>query len=65
MIFLWTKNYKKAKIKKGSHAYKGHASTYNVEVLNSLNRKLHIKDTESAFKNIYWLKWEGLNLWPH
>ena len=33
------------------HAYKGYASAYSVEILNSFNPELKIKDTESAIKN--------------
>ena len=41
---------KNAKIK-SSHAYKGYASIYNVEFLNSFNPELQLKDTESAVRN--------------
>ena len=41
-------NKKSVKITKESHAYKGCASTYNVEILNSFNPDLQPKDTESA-----------------
>ena len=41
-----------AKITNRSHAYKGDMSTYNVEILNSFNHELQLKDTESAIKNI-------------
>ena len=44
-------NVKNAKIKKRPHAYKGFASTYGVENLNSFNPELQLKDTESAIKN--------------
>ena len=37
-------------MKKG-HAFKGFASTYNVEILNSFNPELQLKDTESAIKS--------------
>ena len=30
---------------------KGYASTYNVEILNSLNTELQFKDTENAIKS--------------
>ena len=33
------------------HAYKGCESNYNVEILNSFNPELKLKDTESAIKN--------------
>ena len=36
---------------KRSHAYKSHTSTYRVEVLNSFNAELQLKDTESAITN--------------
>ena len=39
------------KIKKIFHAYRGYASTSNVETLNSFNIELQPKDTESAFRN--------------
>ena len=42
---------KDAKITKRSHAYKGHASTYNVEILNFFNPEFQFKDTESAIKD--------------
>ena len=32
-------------------AYKGHASIYNVEILNSFNPKLQLEDTEFSIKN--------------
>ena len=41
--------YKNVKIKKRSYAYKGHASTYNVNII--FNPELHLKITESATKN--------------
>ena len=42
---------KHAKIMKQSHACKGYANTYSVEILNSFNRELKIYDTESGIKN--------------
>ena len=39
------------KITKLEHAFKGYASTYNDEILNSFNPKLQLKDTESAIKS--------------
>ena len=42
---------KKIKITKRKHGFKGFASTYNVEILNSFNPDLQLKDTESAIKN--------------
>ena len=47
-IFL---NKKNVKVKKGEHDFKGYASSHNVEVLNSFNLKIELKDTESAIKN--------------
>ena len=38
-------------ITKREHAFKGYASIYNVEILNSFNHELQLKDTESAIKN--------------
>ena len=42
---------KNAKTTKRSHAFKGYASSYNVEVLKFFNSELQLKDTESATKN--------------
>ena len=42
---------KNVKITKQEHAFKGYASVYNVEVLNSFNIELQLKDTESAIKS--------------
>ena len=36
---------------KRSHAYKSYTSNYRVEVLNSFNAELQLKDTESAITN--------------
>ena len=36
---------------KREHAFTGFASTYNVEILNSFNPELQLKDTESPIKN--------------
>ena len=44
-------NEKIVKITKQSRAFKGYASSYNVEILNSFNPELQLKDTESAIKN--------------
>ena len=48
---------KNVKITKQKHAFKGSASSYNVEILNSFNHQLQVKDTESAIKSklIDWL----------
>ena len=35
---------------KQSHAFKGFASSYNVEILNSFDPELQIKDSEFAIK---------------
>ena len=43
-------NEKNVKITKREHAFKGYASTYNVEISNSFNPELQLKDTESAIK---------------
>ena len=40
------------KITKRARAFKGYASSYNVNILNSFNPELQLKDTESAIKNI-------------
>ena len=37
-------------ITKESHAYKGCTNSYNVEILNSFNPELQLKNTESAIK---------------
>ena len=47
-MFLSKKN---IKVAKREHAFKGQASTYNVETLNSLNAEHQLKDTESTFKS--------------
>ena len=44
-------NEKNVKIPKREHAFKGYASTYNVEILNFFNPELQVKDTESAIKS--------------
>ena len=44
-------NKKNIKTTKREHAFKGFASTYNVEVLNSFKTELQLKNTESAIKN--------------
>ena len=43
-IFL---NEKTVNIVKTEHAFKGFASTYNVEILNFFDPELQLKDTES------------------
>ena len=44
-------NEKNIKIAKRADAFKGYASSYNVEILNSFNPELQLKDTESAIKS--------------
>ena len=44
-------NERNIKITKREHAFKDFASTYNVEILNSFNPKLQLKDTEPAIKS--------------
>ena len=38
------------KVTKHEHAFKGYASTCNVEILNFFKPELQLKDTESAIK---------------
>ena len=42
---------KNAETTKRSHAYKGSASSFNVDILNSFNPELRLKDTKSAIRN--------------
>ena len=42
---------KNVKIKKREHAFKGLASSYNVEILISFNLELHFNDSESVIKS--------------
>ena len=44
-------NKKNVKITKRTHAFKGYASTYNVEILNLFNLELQLRDIESAIKS--------------
>ena len=44
-------NKQNVKITKRAYAFKGYASSYHVEILNSLNPELQLQDTESAIKN--------------
>ena len=44
-------NKKTVKIAKGAHDFNGHASSCNVEILNSFNPDLQLKDNEPAIKN--------------
>ena len=50
-----------AKTTKRSHAFKGYASSYNVEILNYFNPKLQLKDTESKNKDKLTNLWTELN----
>ena len=43
--------WKKIKTTKRENAFKGYASTYNVENLNSFNPELQLTNTESAIKS--------------
>ena len=47
-IFL---NEKNVKVTKPEHAFKGFASSYNVEILNSFYPELQLKDAESAIES--------------
>ena len=44
-------NEKNVKIIKREHAFKDHASIYIIEILNSFNPEIQLKDTESALKS--------------
>ena len=44
-------NEKNVKITKRSHGYRDYMSIYNVEILNSFNPELQLKDTEFTVKN--------------
>ena len=46
---------------KRSHAYRGYVGNSNVEILNSFNPELQLKDTESAVQNK--LKKNKINVW--
>ena len=50
-IFSTKKNKKKNKKTKRELASKGYASSYNVEILNSINAELQLEDTQSAVKS--------------
>ena len=43
-------NENNVKIRKQAHAFKGFGSSYNVEILNSFNPELQLKDTEFSIK---------------
>ena len=49
--FLRKKDHKNVKIPKRSYAYKGYASTYNVDFLTSFHPEIEPRNTESAIKN--------------
>ena len=44
-------NKKNIKITKRKHVFKGHGSTYNIEILNYFILELQLKDTESGIKS--------------
>ena len=44
-------NEKNMKLTKREHAFKGYVSTCDIEILNSFNFELQLKDTESAIKS--------------
>ena len=44
-------NKKNIKITKRENAFNSYASTYKIEILNSFNPELQLKDTESAIKS--------------
>ena len=53
-MFWWNKgnNTKNIKITKQAHAFKNYALSYNVEILNSFNPGLQLKNTEPTIKNV-------------
>ena len=56
------------KITKWAHAFKGYASTYTVDILDSFNPELQLKETVSEIENKVrkcCLNQEDLNLWQH
>ena len=44
-------NEKDVKVTKRANAFKGYASSYNVEILNYFNPELQLKDTNYVIKN--------------
>ena len=50
-VKIFSTKKKNAKIAKQSHAYKGFASSYNINILISFSAELQIKDTESAVRS--------------
>ena len=65
-IFLMKQRYKKIKITKQSRAYRRYASAYNVQIWNSFNLELQLKDTKSAIRNKLkglLIELKGISLW--
>ena len=60
MIQKISKNFLNVKITKRVHAFKGYVSTYNVEILNSFNPELKVKDTESTITSKLIKLWNRL-----
>ena len=46
-----SQNKKNIKITKRAHAFKGYVSYYNVEILNTFNPELQLKNNEFVIKN--------------
>ena len=44
-------NEKNVRVAKRTRAFKDYVSTYNIEILNSFNPELQLKDTEYSIKN--------------
>ena len=44
------KTIKEAKTTKGAHTFKNHAHAYNVEILNSFNEELQLKNSKLTIK---------------
>ena len=69
LYILTQRTIEHAKTAKRFHAYNGYTSTYIVNILNSFNHELQIKNTESAIKEKliidHCLNWECLNLLRH
>ena len=60
MIQKISKNLLNVKITKRVHAFKGYVSTSNVEILNSFNPELKVKDTESTITSKLIKLWNRL-----
>ena len=60
MIQKISKNFLNVKITKRVHAFKGYVSTSNVEILNSFNPELKVKDTESTITSKLIKLWNRL-----